>query len=107
MKNEGMTKKRGKGREMKWTMLEVEEKLKDDGGVGEVQSQGMVEEKEGKKRGTRIEEIQEKGLFQAITHEETKAGCFLSMLPTGHRNLGKEKTLDRMRKGMTALLDLV
>lgn len=32
---------------MKWTMLEVEEKLKDDGGVGEVQSQGMVEEKEG------------------------------------------------------------
>lgn len=47
MKNEGMTKKRGKGREMKWTMLEVEEKLKDNGGVGEVQSQGMVEEKEG------------------------------------------------------------
>lgn len=46
-KNEGMTKKRGKGREMKWAMLEVEEKLKDDGGVGEVQSQGMVEEKEG------------------------------------------------------------
>lgn len=47
MKNEGMTKKRGKGRKMKWTMLEVEEKLKDDGGVREVQSQGMVEEKEG------------------------------------------------------------
>lgn len=31
---------------MKWTMLEVEEKLKDDGVVGEVQSRGMVEEKE-------------------------------------------------------------
>lgn len=29
------------------------------------------------------------------------------MLPSGHRNLGKEKTSDRMSRGMTASLDLV
>lgn len=91
--------------------------MDDVGGGGEIERRwrcrGSAVPRDGggkrgvKKRGTRIEEIQEKGLFQAITHEETKAGCFLSMLPTGHRNLGKEKTLDRMRKGMTALLDLV
>lgn len=34
-----------------------------------------------------------------------KTGSILSMLPSGHRNLGKEKT--GMSKGMTASLDLV
>ena len=58
----------------------------------------------------RVEEIQERGLFQGITQEQgvkEKIKQVLSMLPSGHRNLGEEKTSGRMSRGMTASLDLV
>lgn len=80
--------------------VEVEEELNNGGGVGECVPEGW--RRWGVVRGKREEQewrrYKKKGLFQG-NHAggEIKTGCILSMLPSGHRNLGEGENQDKQR----------